>query len=290
MTLNPPPLIVFEKVTFCYKDQYIFRDFSFPISTNQLIGLIGVNGSGKSTFLKLILGHLYPQKGHVTIQGKKPDHFSLRRTIGAALQEIDFPNNEKVFEILKFVKSQFQVGEDLDGLIGDFFLEEFRNKSCGQLSGGMKRRLALACALVGKPQVLLLDEPTTGLDLPSRLRLMENLKKYQQKNKALVIMISHHPQEILNEVDQFFHLKGGEIKTLTPQEMTNLTQLKKVSFHSSRPFPWPGAVKQQQEEDQHWVVCEDSDQLVRQMSQNDFAFKNLIIENLGTHEILQEIL
>ncbi len=282
--------LTFDNVTFCYRNQDIFRDFSLQVFGDQFVGLIGVNGSGKSTFLKLILGHLHPQKGQVSILGKKPNHFSLRKTLGAALQDIDFPSNEKVVEILSFVKSQFQDSEDLEALISDFFLQEFRHKSCGQLSGGMKRRLALACALVGKPQVLLLDEPTTGLDLPSRLRLIENLKKYQQKNQALVLMISHHPQEILNDVDQFFHLKNGVIKILTPQEMTDLTQLKKVSFSSSQAFPWPGAMKQQQQGEQHWVVCEDSDQLVQQMIKKDFNFKNLLIENLGTQEILQEIL
>ena len=174
--------IQFQNVTFSYGEQVVLEKFDFEISNNQFIGMIGVNGSGKSTLLKLILGLLQPQQGKIRVLGEEAGQWNTKLKTGSALQDIDFPSSEKVTEIIDFVCAQFSDPYPAEELIKDFQLSEFSSKSCGQLSGGMKRRVALACAFAGKPEIVLLDEPTTGLDKESRKNLVENLKNYQIKN------------------------------------------------------------------------------------------------------------
>lgn len=287
--MNSPQLEI-RNLSFSYKNEAIFKDLNIKLSGDQLVGVIGVNGSGKSTLLKLLLGLLKVASGEVLICGHRPQEKSCRHMVGAALQDIDFPNSERVLEVLKFIQAQYPNPQSIEPLIEDFFLKDFIHKPCGQLSGGMKRRLALACALLGKPQVLLLDEPSTGLDFPSRRQLINNLKKYQVRDQALVIMISHHPEDILQKASCFWHVKNGGIQTLSPEEMASWTQLKKVSFQSGEQWAWGQAHKQGREGRTNWYVVHDSDALVSELIKTQQNFQNLVIEPMGTDEILGEIL
>jgi ABC-2 type transport system ATP-binding protein len=282
--------IQIKSLSFSYKNQNLFSQLNLDLSPNQMVALIGTNGSGKSTLIQLILGLLHPTAGVIEVFGFSPQHKQCRTLVGAALQDVDFPGSETVTDVLHFVSQQYQVSESIDQLVDDFFLREFAHKSCYQLSGGMKRRLALACAFIGQPRLLLLDEPGTGLDVDSRHRLIKNLKKYQQKNQALVLMISHHPEEVIEDVHQFLHLKQGQISSLSPQRMTELTRLRRVEFHSPKDFPWPEAIRSQHQNGQHWFVCPDSDALIKELVKQDWPFNSLNVRHLGSDEILKDIL
>ena len=215
---------------FSYKKEALFEKFNLTIREGQLIGVVGVNGSGKSTFLKLLAGLLKPQGGRITIHGEKAGSFPSKFLVGASLQEIDFPGTEKAQEVLEFVASQYSEALPISPLIQDYNLKGFTGKACSQLSGGMKRRLSLACALVGRPPVVLLDEPTTGLDTQSRQELMENLKAYKEREEALILMISHYPEEIFEQVDEFYHMRPNAIERLTAERMDQLSRIKKSLF------------------------------------------------------------
>lgn len=279
-----------ENLSFSYKNQKVFANLNDQIEGNQFIAIVGANGSGKSTLMKLIMGLLLPESGDIHVLGKKPGNFNLKNSLGSSLQDIDFPATEKVEELLQFVGQQYRQHQDLEDLIESFSLGEFRKKSCGQLSGGMRRRLSLACAFSGKPRLVLLDEPTTGLDHKSRSQLMVNLKKYQQANQALVLMISHYPGEVIDFVDQFFHVKDSMIKRLAPAEMEKFTHLKKVSFDSAYTFNESEVFRMHRSGDHYEMIVKDSDAFVKKMAQDTIPFSNLLVQNLEARELIEEIL
>ena len=282
--------VEFKNLSFSYKNQPVFDKLSDSIDGNQFIAVVGANGSGKSTLMKLILGFLKPNSGDISILGHSPGDYSNRRKIGTSLQDIDFPTSERVKEVLEFVSQQYQDSANLEALMESFFLTEFCNKPCGQLSGGMKRRLSLACAFVGKPELVLLDEPTTGLDHASRSQLMLNLKKYQQESKALVFMISHYPDEVIQTVDEFFHVKDSAIRRITPTEMEKFTGYRKINFSSKVEFKDSSAFRVEKNNDQYEVIVSNSDQWIQEFCGNGTDFENLTIRKLEAQELIEEIL
>ncbi len=281
--------IELKNVNFSYNNLDVFKDFNFQIEGDQLISLIGVNGSGKSTFLKLLLGLLSPRSGEVRLLGLHPRELKVRSQVGSALQEIDFPSNVRVGEMLDFVRAQFKDSHSKDSLIKDFSLEEFKNKSCSQLSGGMKRRLALACAFAGKPKIVLLDEPSTGLDVQSRKQLMTNLKKYQQEQKALVIMISHYPTEIIDSVDHFYLLKNGALEIISRERMSSLKQVSEITFTSEKPWSKVDEKKATIKGNHYRFLSTTPDQEIRDLCQQNFPFRNLRVNPLDSQSMIEEM-
>lgn len=288
---NSPVAIEFTNVIFAYKSQTVFQDFSTQIASNQIVSIIGLNGSGKSTLMKLAMGLLHPKSGAVKVLGKPAGDFSLKLKLGSALQDIDFPSQIKVREVLSFVASQYPNSESPDKLIQDFGIADFCEKACGQLSGGMKRRLALACSFIGQPKVIFLDEPTTGLDVNSRKQLMNNLRSYQAKNQALILMINHHPHEVIDFVDQFFHVKNGELQRLTPEQMQEITRYRKLSFScDTKVDSIPSTIHQSVTDELHQFIVTDSDKAVNHLVNQQVSFQNLEVKRIGAEELMAEVL
>ncbi len=284
---NSKVVVDFKGVHFSYKSQMIFRDFNFQIETDQLISLIGVNGSGKSTFLKLILGLLKPNSGEIQLLGLDPQSLEVRSQLGIALQDIDFPSQIRVIEILKFVCTQFKNSYPLNDLVEDFSLTDFQNKFCSQLSGGMKRRLALACAFAGKPKVVLLDEPSTGLDVQSRKQLISTLKKYQKNQKALVIMISHYPTEIIESVDHFYLLKNGQIEIISRERMGQMKQVTEITFQTDSDLSHFKNI--QKKGNLYRLVSTSSDDDIRELCEKKINFNNLRVNPLDSESLIEEM-
>ncbi len=252
--------------------------------------MIGVNGSGKSTLLKLILGLLQPQSGEVQVLGHKAGAFTTKDKTGSALQDVDFPSSERVEEIVNFVRSQYPKSLPLEELIQRFQLQEFRHKACGQLSGGMKRRVALACAFAGQPQLVLLDEPTTGLDQDSRQSLLENLRSYQQDHNALILMISHHPEEIMDSVDGFLHVKNQQVEKVSTSRLKESMQLRKIQFKLQGEYELPKAQRVTRNHQHCEVVTDDSDQFITQLVIQKVPFQELTVDKLNIEELLGDFL
>jgi ABC-type multidrug transport system ATPase subunit len=286
----PDYLLKFDNVNFSYRNTKVYENFDLKIDRPQLISVVGSNGSGKSTLLKLAVGLLQPQSGEVTVLGKHPLDMDIKAQMGSSLQDISFPSSERVEEVLGFIQKQYRNPLPLEEVVEKFFLQDFRKKPCGQLSGGMKRRLSLACAIIGQPKALFLDEPTTGLDQKSRNKLLQNLKDYQKSHQALIMVISHHPGEMIEAVDCFFHVKGAKVSLVSPEKMNELTKLKKISFESHQTFEMPEAIRLRRSGSSYEVVVVKSDHLVRELCRMEFPFKNLEIESLSADELIEEIL
>lgn len=167
-------------------------DISFEVDEAEIFGLIGPDGAGKSTLFRIITTLLLPDKGHVSVLGldSVTDYKKLRKNIGYMPGRFSLYQDLSVEENLSFYATVFgtTVKENYD-LISDIYshIEPFKKRLAGQLSGGMKQKLALSCALIHKPKLLVLDEPTTGVDAVSRNEFWTMLGKLRKHNITIIV-------------------------------------------------------------------------------------------------------
>lgn len=169
------------------------RDVSLRVESGEMFGLIGPDGAGKSTIYRILATLLRPDSGKVSVLGLDPgrDYREIRRRIGYMPERFSLYQDLTVMENLRFFASLFGVGiNDNYDLIAPIFgqLEKFPDRLAGKLSGGMKQKLALSCALIHRPDILLLDEPTTGVDAVSRSEFWDMLGSL--RDKGITIMVS----------------------------------------------------------------------------------------------------
>ncbi|MSR79265.1 MAG: ABC transporter ATP-binding protein [Gemmataceae bacterium] len=172
------------------------RGISLHIKRGECFGILGPNGAGKTTALELMEGLLIPTSGTVKVLGKtwQKDSTWLREKTGISLQETKLSEELTVLETIRLFASFYQDSADPKDIIAQVSLESKSLSLIGKLSGGQKQRVALACALVGRPELLFLDEPTTGLDPQSRRQVWEMIQKFQAKGGTILIT-THYMDE-----------------------------------------------------------------------------------------------
>lgn len=172
------------------------RGISLHIKRGECFGILGPNGAGKTTALELMEGLLTPTSGTVKVLGKtwQKDSAWLREKTGISLQETKLSEELTVLETIRLFASFYQDSADPKDIIAQVSLESKSLSLIGKLSGGQKQRVALACALVGRPELLFLDEPTTGLDPQSRRQVWEMIQKFQAKGGTILIT-THYMDE-----------------------------------------------------------------------------------------------
>jgi ABC-2 type transport system ATP-binding protein len=143
----------------------------------ELVALLGPNGSGKTTAVSIVLGQRRPDAGSAWLFGREATIPAARRPVGATPQEIGFPDNLKVGEVIELVRAHYSAPASTQEVLGRFGLLEVAGRRTGGLSGGQKRRLAVALAFAGSPAAVILDEPTTGLDVDSRRGLWDGIRR-----------------------------------------------------------------------------------------------------------------
>jgi ABC-2 type transport system ATP-binding protein len=191
------------------------------MAEGECFGLLGPNGAGKSTTFEILEGLLDATGGDVSVLGLswEKDERALRERIGVSLQQTHLPENLTVHEILTLFRSFFAKGRDPEDVLADVSLGEKRKAWCGKLSGGQKQRLAVACALVGDPDLLFLDEPTTGLDPQSRLQLWDVIEGYKKKGRT-VMLSTHYMDEAERLCDRVGVVDHGKLIAIgTPREL-----------------------------------------------------------------------
>jgi ABC-2 type transport system ATP-binding protein len=167
-------ILRFDNVSKSYGPIRALDGFSFEVQRDEIVAMLGPNGAGKTTALDIALGLRRPDTGTVRLFGKSPRDVAARRLLGATPQETGFPDALRVGEIVAFAAAHFERSRaDVARVLGEFALEALATRRAGTLSGGQSRRLALALAFVANPELAVLDEPTTGLDVESRHRLWD---------------------------------------------------------------------------------------------------------------------
>jgi ABC-2 type transport system ATP-binding protein len=191
------------------------------VSKGECFGLLGPNGAGKTTTIEICEGLTEPDAGTVELLGRdwKTGADELRQRIGIQLQETQFPDKLTVEETLRLFRSFYRRGITVDEAIKLAQLEEKRRSRVGGLSGGQKQRLAMATALVGDPELLFLDEPTTGLDPQARRHLWELVEVLKQEGRT-IILTTHYMEEAERLCDRVAIMDHGKIIALdTPKEL-----------------------------------------------------------------------
>ncbi|MDR1813305.1 MAG: ABC transporter ATP-binding protein, partial [Tannerella sp.] len=218
-----------------FKDVHAVRGISLNITAGEYVALLGPNGAGKTTTVEMMEGLRKPDSGTIRIEGMNWQRHEkeLRRIIGLSLQETRFTEKLTVTETLclfaSFFRMNFARVEEVITLTG---LEEKRKALTGTLSGGQRQRLALAVALLNRPRILFLDEPTTGLDPHSRFDLWNILKSLKDEGDTTLILTTHYMEEAeslcdhIIIVDDGVILREGSLQTLLNDgQAANLDEL-----------------------------------------------------------------
>ena len=219
-------IIEINNVSKHYKTKKALDNVSLSVNNGELFGLLGINGAGKTTLIKILCGLTQKTSGTVIIDNFNLDNDidKIKEIIDISPQETSVATNLTVKENLEFFANIYNKNskEDLDEVISIFDLSEVLNQKAKTLSGGFKRRLSIAIALISKPKILFLDEPTLGLDVFARRQLWQIIKKL--KNNITIILTSHYLEEIENLCDRVAILSNGKLLSEgTIDELKNLT-------------------------------------------------------------------
>ncbi len=217
---NAPPLLI-RGLRKAFADVQAVDGIDLEVQRGECFGLLGPNGAGKTTTIEICEGLTEPDEGTVELLGLnwKTGARELRQRIGIQLQETQFPDKLTVEETLRLFRSFFQSGQSVDEAVRIAQLEEKRSSRVGGLSGGQKQRLAMATALVGDPELLFLDEPTTGLDPQARRHLWDLVEGLKQAGRT-IILTTHYMDEAERLCDRVAIMDHGSVIALgTPQQL-----------------------------------------------------------------------
>jgi ABC-2 type transport system ATP-binding protein len=239
------------------------EDFDLEVHDGAFFGLLGPNGAGKTTTLEILEGLIPQDEGEVEVLGTRWESGGreLRERLGISLQETQLSDKLTVAEILRLFASFYRRPRDTEQVIAQLALEEKRDARAGKLSGGQKQRLAVACALVGNPDLLFLDEPTTGLDPQSRLQLWEQVVRFRAEG-GTVMLTTHYMEEAERLCDRVAIVDHGRVIALgTPAELiASLHAANVVEFAAEPEMPQeslaglPGVAEVHRREP-YWVLA-----------------------------------
>ncbi|HEX6861590.1 MAG TPA: ABC transporter ATP-binding protein [Thermoanaerobaculia bacterium] len=204
-----------------FADVVAVAGLDLEIARGECFGLLGPNGAGKTTTIEILEGLTEPDEGEVEVLGTtwKGDGRGLRERLGVSLQETQLNEKLTVAETIRLFRSFYHHGRDPEQVLAALALEEKRDARVGKLSGGQKQRLAVACALVGDPELLFLDEPTTGLDPQSRLQLWQQVTAFRAQG-GTVLLTTHYMDEAERLCDRIAIVDHGKVIALgTPAEL-----------------------------------------------------------------------
>jgi ABC-2 type transport system ATP-binding protein len=220
------PAILCQGLIKRYGELIAVNGLDLRVESGECFGLLGPNGAGKTTTVEILEGLTAPDGGTVELLGTQwsgnrgvESDRKLQERLGIQLQETQFSEKMTVEETLRMFRSFFQSGHDVDEVISRVSLEEKRNERVGRLSGGQKQRLAVACALVNEPDLLFLDEPTTGLDPQARLNLWQVVSDFLTGGRT-VLLTTHYMEEAQRLCDRVAIMDHGRVIALgTPAEL-----------------------------------------------------------------------
>lgn len=200
-----------ENLTKRYGDRTVVDDLSFTVAKKEVFGLLGHNGAGKSTTIDCILGLTKPYEGQAEILGQQASkkRKELFERVGVQLQHSHYQDNIKVNEICEEMASLYKHPRAYREVLKQFHMEEFIHQKVDQLSGGEKQKLSVVIALLSNPEVIFLDELTTGLDVAARREVWKTLKQLKQQGMT-IFLTTHYMEEAENLCDRILIMKEGK--------------------------------------------------------------------------------
>jgi len=254
------------------------------LQRGELVALLGPNGAGKTTAVSILLGQRRPDAGSARLFGRDPTLPAARRPVGVTLQESGFPDNLTVREVVDLVRVHYPDPAPTRELLDRFGLTEVAGRRAGGLSGGQTRRLAVTLAFAGRPQAVVLDEPTTGLDVEARHRLWEVVRAFVADGGA-VLLTTHYLEEAQALASRVVVIADGQIIAQgSVDDITARTGLSRVHLQAPALPELPGVTHVEATNGSYTLYTADPDGLVRALTLNGVAFSGLRVERASLEE------
>lgn len=258
-----------------YGETVALDGVSLDVPAGSLVGLLGPNGAGKSSLLHLLTGLRRPTSGRVELFGGRPTDAATRRSLGMTPQETGVPQTLRVGEVVDFVARHHPDPVATPELLDRFGLAGLQRRQTGGLSGGQKRRLVVALAFVGRPRLVVLDEPTTGLDVESRRALWQAVRDYHDDG-GTVLLTSHYLEEVEALAQRVVVIGSGRVLADGDlSEVRGIVARSVVSLRAGTLPQLPGIVGVHRDGDRIELHTTDADALVRDLVRSGVEFRDL---------------
>ena len=271
------PVVELIGVTRRFGATVALDDVSLTVRPGELVGLLGPNGAGKTTMLSLITGLRHADAGTVRLFGGNPRDPLNRVSLGTTPQETGLPPTLTVGEVTDFVAGHYAHPMSRGEVLERFGIADLAKRQTGGLSGGQKRRLAVALALVGRPRLVVLDEPTTGLDVEARHALWQALRDYHADG-ATVLLTSHYLEEIEALAERVVVIGEGRVladdalAAVIDRVAMRRIAVRLPAVSAAEVAALPGVVSAQHDGDRYDLLVTDADATVRALVRSmDFS-------------------
>jgi ABC-2 type transport system ATP-binding protein len=263
------------------------------LQAGQVLALLGANGAGKTTAIALLLGLLQPDAGEVALFGQSPQQLAARRRIGVMLQSAGIADNSKVRELLDLTRSYYPRPRSVDDCVALAGLDGLLGRRYGQLSGGQQRRVQFALALCGNPQLLFLDEPTTGLDIEARQALWRAIRELVAGGCS-VLLTTHYLEEAEMLADRVVVLNHGKVVAAgAMDEIRKHVAQRRIrclsALDAARIATWPHVRSAQRIDARIEVVTDAAETVVRRLLAEDAALSELEVQRAGLADAFIEL-
>ncbi|MEV1107999.1 MULTISPECIES: ABC transporter ATP-binding protein [unclassified Micromonospora] len=273
-----------DQVSRRYGDVLALDRVDLEVRAGELVGLLGPNGAGKSTLMNLLVGLRRPTSGRVELNGRDPRDPEARRQIGVTPQETGLPGTLRVGEVVDFVSAHYPDPVPRGELLDRFGLGDLARRQTGGLSGGQRRRLAVALAFVGRPRLVLLDEPTTGLDVTARHTLWDAIRAFHDDG-GTVLLSSHYLEEVEALARRVVVIGQGRVLADdTVDAVRGIVGVRRVSLVTDEVPDLPGVVRAERVDGRLHLLTTDSDELVRALVRSQAAFTDLEVRPTSLEE------
>ena len=259
-------------------------DVDLELRRGEVLGLLGPNGAGKSTAMALMLGLRRPDRGTARLFDADPRDPATRRQIGVVLQDVGFPPTLRVHEVVDLVRAHFPDAVPCDELLERVGLSDVAGRQAGGLSGGERRRLAVALALAGRPTALFLDEPTAGLDANGRRALWKELAEFASAGGAVLLTTQqlHEAEELATRL--VLLVRGRIMLEGSVTQIRARAGMAAVRLRAARLPPLPVAATAESRLDRHIVYVADPDAFVRELVRSGLPFRDLEVSRLSLED------
>jgi ABC-2 type transport system ATP-binding protein len=267
-----------------YRKAIALRGVDLQLHPGELVALLGPNGAGKTTAVGILLGQRRPDAGSARLFGRDPTLPAARRSVGVTPQEVGFPDNLTVTEVVDLVRVHYPHPAPTSELLERFGLAEVAGRRAGGLSGGQQRRLAVALAFAGRPQAVVMDEPTSGLDVEARHRLWEVIRAFVADGGS-VLLTTHYLEEAQALASRVVVIAGGQlIAQGGVEDITGRVGLSRVRLRAPALPELPGVTRVEVNHGSYTLYTADPDSLVRALALEGVAFTGLQVERASLEE------
>ncbi len=291
-------LVAIEQLSHSYDQTPVLSGLQTGIYSGEVVAMLGANGAGKTTLIQLMLGLLACQQGNIRLLGSSPQQLrcqpALSGQIGVMLQQASLPAQLTVLEQLQLCRAYYPDPLPLDTLIRRFDLQPVLRLRCASLSGGQRQSLLLALAMLGKPRLLFLDEPTTGLDAQSRQRFWQLIR--DARNDGLgIVLTTHYLEEADALADRILLLKDGRfIADTSPAALKESQPERQIRCHSALESTvlqqLPGVVRVSPLAPQQWQLdCLDVENCLRRLLTLDPQLSGLTVTAASLEQAFLEL-